>query len=160
MPIDPEQLAALTKQMQQVGIPDPEAAAKQELETGSPILATMSFMTWLTGEMVKPDDEKWIDRAVKNPDDHPVLGPALKRLVKAGASRADLIDVVRVMQFKIVDHICYMLDSVALPGTVPIQDFGVYVVGGGDSPTTDKPIVRLDALHEQIGFWDPAEPQE
>ena len=50
-----------------------------------------------------------------------------------------------------------MLDQVALPGSVPVQDFGVYHVGGGDSPASDKPIARLDALHEQIGeleYWD------
>jgi len=110
--------------------------------------------------MIHPGDEKWIERALKHPDDHPVLAPALKRIQEAGVSRDDLVDVVRVMQFQIVDHVCYMLDSIALPGTVPIQDFGVYVVGGGDSPTTDKSIVRLESLHEQVGSWDPSQPAE
>lgn len=80
---------------------------------------------------------------------------ALARLLEAGTDRNDLNTLVRVMQFKICDHICFMLDQVAREGYVPIQDFCVYHVGGGDSPTTDKPIARLTALHELIGIWDP-----
>lgn len=160
MPIDPAQLAALTEQMRRLDLPDPERAARAELETGSPILATQSFLKWLTDELVKPGDAAWIERTLRNREHHPLLAPALERLLAAGIEQSDLIDVVRVMQFKIVDHICYMLDSIALPGQVPIQDFGLYLVGGGDSPSTDKPIVRLDALHEQIGAWDPSEQEE
>jgi hypothetical protein len=157
MPADPQAIAALAAQMKTLGLPDPEGAARRELETGSPILATQSFLTWLTNEMVAPGDRAWIDRALSNREHHPVLAPLLDRLLAAGASRDDLTLLARLMQFRICDHVCYMVDSVALPGYVPIQDFGLYVVGGGDSPTSDKPIVRLDALHEQIGFWDPSE---
>jgi hypothetical protein len=155
MPIDPKKLAALTEQMRSLGLPDPENAAREELKTGDPILATQSFLKWLTDEMVRPGDYRWIDGTVADQEDSPVLGPALARLLKTGADRDDVIAVGRVLQYRICHHICTMLDQVSLPGYVPIQDFGVYHVGGGDSPTTDKPIVRLEGLHEQIEAWDP-----
>ena len=155
MPADRKAVTALAKKMRQLGLPDPTAAARRELETGEPILATHSFLTWLTGEMVSPGDHGWIDRALANPGSFPALTPVLGRVLAAGVSRDDLTALVRVMQFRMCDHVCLMLDQVAVPGTVPVQDFGVYHVGGGNSPTTDKPIVRLDTLHEQIGAWDP-----
>lgn len=160
MVVDPVALAELTAKMRLLGLPDPEGAAQEELETGVPILATQSFLKWLTDEMVRPGDHRWITRALNNADDHPVLAPALRQLLDAGAGRDDLTAVVRVMQYRMCDHVCFMLDQVAVPGSVPVQDFGVYHVGGGDSPTTDRPIARLDALHEQIGAWDPSEEAE
>ncbi len=157
MAIHRKALADLTAKMRQLGLPDPEGAAREELETGSPILATYSFLKWLTDAMVSPGDHTWINRALRNPGENPVLAPALRRLLKAGADRDDLNALVRVMQFRICDHVCFMLDQVAVPGSVPIQDFAVYHVGGGDSPDTDKPIARLEALHEEIGAWDPSQ---
>lgn len=157
MAVDPVAVAELAAKMRQLGLPDPEAAARRELETGTPILATQSFLKWLASGMARAGDHRWIDRALRSPADYPALAPALRRLLDAGASREDLTAVVRVMQFRVCDHVCFMLDQVAAPGAVPVQDFGVYHVGGGDSPTTDRPIARLDALHEQIGAWDPSQ---
>lgn len=160
MSIDPQALADLTLKMDEVGLPNPERAARKELESGRPILATHSFLKWLTDEMVPTGDQRWIDWTLKHPEHHPVLAPALEKLLGAGVDREALTALVRVMQFRICDHICYMLDQVAVPGYVPVQDFGVYHVGGGDSPTTDKPIARLDSLHEMIGAWDPESESE
>ena len=157
MAVDPQKLEELAAQLRQLGLPDPERAARRELETGEPILATQSFLKWLTDGIEPPGDYAWMDRTLRDRERHPVLGPALERLLAAGAERADLQAVVRAMQFRICEHVCFMLDQVALPGYVPIQDLGVYHVGGGDSPTSDRPIARLDALHEQIGDladWD------
>lgn len=155
MSIDPQVLADLTVKMDEVGLPDPEGAAREELETGEPILATHSFLKWLTDEMVPAGDQRWIDWTLKHPEHNPVLAAALEALLGAGVDREALTELVRVMQFRICDHICYMLDQVAMPGEVPIQDFAVYQVGGGDSPATDQPIARLEGLHELIGEWDP-----
>src|SRR4051812_27994082 len=47
MAVDPVALAELTAKMRQLGLPDPERAARAELETGAPILATQSFLKWL-----------------------------------------------------------------------------------------------------------------
>ncbi|HVC92084.1 MAG TPA: hypothetical protein VND64_00260 [Pirellulales bacterium] len=107
--------------------------------------------------MVRLGDYAWMDRARKR--DEP-LGLALQRLLDAGADRKDLNDVVRAMQYRICDHICVMLDQVALPGQVPIQDFGVYHVGGGDTPDKDKPIARLEGLHEEIEAWNPSQEEQ
>lgn len=160
MSIDPQALADLTLKMDEVGLPDPEAAAREELESGEPILATHSFLKWLTDEMVPAGDQRWIDWALKHPEHNPGLAPALEKLLGAGVDRDALTALVRVMQFRICDHVCYMLDQVAMPGEVPIQDFAVYHVGGGNSPTTDKPIARLEGLHELIGEWDPESESE
>jgi len=157
MPVDPEKLAALTEKFRQLNLAwifsDPEKAAREELETGEPTLATYSFLKWLTDATVRPQDFAWMDQAIEN--NEPVLGPALKRLLDAGMDRNDLNTVVRVMQYRICDHLCFMLDQMAYEQYVPVQDFGVYHVGGGESPVDDKPIARLNALHEQIGAWDP-----
>lgn len=155
MSIDPQVLADLTAKMGELGLPDPEGAARDELESGKPILATHSFLKWLTDEMVPAGDQRWIAYALKHPEHNPVLAPALEKVLAAGVDREALTALVRVMQFRMCDHICYMLDQVALPGEVPVQDFGVYHVGGGESPTTDQPIARLEGLHELIGEWDP-----
>ncbi len=162
MEVDSEKLAELTAQFESLDLPeeiglDPEEAAREELETGEPILATFSFMKWLTGEMVQPGDFRWIEVVAENPTmmEYKVLAPVLKRLLDAGADRNDLTTLVRVMQYFICTHVCTMVDQVAMEGIVPIQDFGLYVMGDGDDPTTDKPIARIEALHEQIGAWDP-----
>ena len=157
MAINRKKLADLAAKMRQVNLPDPEEAAREELETGSPILATYSFLKWLTDEMVRSGDYAWMDHALQHTEANPVLGLALRRLLDAGADREELNTLVRIMQFKICDHVCFMLDQVAVSGYVPIQDFGVYHVGGGKSPTEDKPIARLEALHEEIGAWDPSQ---
>jgi hypothetical protein len=160
MTIDPKALAALAAKMRQLNLPDPKKAAREELETGTPILATYSFLKWLTDEMVRPGDYAWMDHALKHAEAKPALEQVLRRLLAAGADRESLNTLVRIMQFKICDHVCVMLDQVALPGYVPIQDFGVYHVGGGNDPTEDKPIARLEALHEEIAAWDPSQDAE
>ena len=154
MALDRKALKDLTARMKQLGLPDPAAAARAELESGEPILATYSFLTWLTREMV--GDPKWIKAALKHADVNPLLTSTLTRLLAAGADRDDLTTLVRIMQYRICKHVCTMLDQVALPGTVPIQDFAVYHVGGGESPEDDRPIARLQDLHEEIEQWDPS----
>ena len=156
MALDRKALKDLTARMKQLGLPDPAAAAREELESGEPILATYSFLTWLTGEMVPLGDSKWISRSLKHADVNPLLSATLKRLLAAGVDRDDLTTLVRIMQYRICNHVCTMLDQVGLPGTVPIQDFAVYHVGGGDSPEDDRPIARLQDLHEEIEQWDPS----
>jgi hypothetical protein len=161
MEVDPKRLAELTAQFEALNLPpsilDPEEAALDELESGEPILATYSFLKWLTDAMVKPGDSRWMDVVAENSGmmEYKVLASVLKRLLDAGADRNDLNTLVRIMQYDICNHICYMLDQVAMEGILPIQDFGLYVMGDGDDPSTDKPIVRIEDLHKQICGWHP-----
>ena len=49
MALDRKVLRDLTAKMKQLGLPNPAELAREELESGEPILATYSFLTWLTG---------------------------------------------------------------------------------------------------------------
>ena len=152
IPLD--QLIALFRKL---GAPDPESWAKSQDSEGIDQLARFVFLRAAWGTVVPPDDAEWIDRIVQHDaagSTKPCggLGPALQRLLAAGADRTDIHDVVRVMQYEVLFSLCYLLGD---PGEVEpeLADIAWRLVRVDDDGQVVGPI---DALHESLLETDPS----
>lgn len=147
----------LTALFHKLGAPDPGSWARSQHDEGIDQLSRFVFLREAWKAVVKPDDHGWIDRLIesskKRPDDPCAgLGPALERLVAAGADRSDLHEVVRVMQYEVLFSLCYLLED---PGPLEpeLADLSWRLVRTG--PDGDV-VGTIDGLHESVLALDPS----
>jgi hypothetical protein len=97
------------------GARDPEGWAESEASEDIPQLARYLFLRAAWRGVVPDGDTSWIDSHVRpnGPPDAPGAGieTALARLLERGVDRDDLTEVVRVMQWNVLAHICELLDD-------------------------------------------------
>lgn len=142
------------------GAEDPEGWARSQVEEGIPQYARLVFLWQAWKNVVGEGDVKWIKPRITEAERHPRapgagIGPALKRLLAAGASREDITEVVRVMQWELLHHIAYQL---ADPGIVdypsddlPRVNWTLFEVDEDGQPLHD-----IDCLHESVLDTDPS----
>ena len=121
-------LAELTRYFQAWGVDDPAGWARSQTEEGINQYARLVFLRGAWQHVIAEGDSTWIDNMIayaKRSSAGPGsgAGPALERLLEAGADRDDLSEVARVMQWEVLQGLLYLLsdsDSVAYPfGEVP-----------------------------------------
>ena len=115
-----QRVADLTELLTRLGATDPAAWARSEVEEDIPQVARYLFLRQAWQHVVADGDTTWIDAwrdlAGQSPDAPCAgIGPALERLLAAGARPDDIATVVRVMQYSTLFGVCYLLDD---PGTV------------------------------------------
>src|SRR5215211_3924316 len=98
-----ERVADLTELLTRLGASDPAAWARSEVEEDIPQVARYLFLRQAWRHVVTDGDTSWIDAwrelAALSPDAPCAgIGPALDRVLAAGARAEDLATVVRVMQ--------------------------------------------------------------
>lgn len=157
MPL-PTKLKPLTKLIQQLGYPEPEAFAQSVIDEGPHQLLAALFVHQAWKWHVVPDgDVTWIDReiasAAKRPNEpYAGLGLALKRCREAGVEDKHLIEMARCHQAATIFRICYLLGD---PGfdDPELEDvaWGLFQVDENDRPVGQA----LDALHELVLGSDP-----
>src|SRR5262245_28196486 len=103
----PKELRRLTEHFRAMGAYDPESWAKSQLEDGIPQYARLVFLRQAWKSIVTEGDTSWIEPLIRGSDLHPRgpgagVGPALKRMLAAGISREDIVEVVRVMQWEVL----------------------------------------------------------
>jgi hypothetical protein len=103
----------LTELFRKLGARDPAGWARSQLDAGIPQLARYLFLRQAWRLVVRDKDPSWIDDLGQIDTQAPggQLGPAIDRLVSAGASRDDLTTIVRVMQWRLLAGLCYLLDD-------------------------------------------------
>jgi hypothetical protein len=154
---DQQRLADLTELLTRLGAPDPSAWARSELEEDIPQVARFLFLRQAWQHVVVDGDKIWIDAwrdlAAQSPSAPCAgIGPALERLIAAGADRDDLTTVVRVMQYSTLFGLCYLLDD---PGEVEpeVAELGWALVEVDEEGTVGR---HIGALYESLLETDPS----
>lgn len=150
-------LEELTTLFRKLGAPDPEGWASSQHDEGIDQLSRFVFLREAWKRVVAHDDVSWIDRAIKEPevdrnDPCAGLGPALERLLDAGADRKDIREVVRVMQYELLFSLCYLLED---PGQLEPE---ISELSWGLMKTNEdgEAIGGIGSLHESVLELDPS----
>ena len=152
-----QRVADLTELLTRLGATDPAAWARSEVEEDIPQVARYLFLRQAWQHVVADGDTTWIeawrDLAAQSPDAPCAgIGPALERLLDAGARPEDIATVVRVMQYSTLFGVCYLLDD---PGTVEpeVAELGWALVEVDEEGTVGR---HIGGLHESLLETDPS----
>lgn len=143
----------LTELFRKLGARNPAEWARSQRDEGLPQLARFLFLREAWKLVVDDKDSTWIRDRIKDDPSEPggEIGPALERLVAAGATEDDLTAVVRTMQWRVLFGLCLLLDD---PGTLEREVADVawrlFEVDNDDQPKTIIP-----GLHESVLEMDP-----
>ena len=144
----------LTELFRKLGARDPAGWAHSQVTEEKPQLGRFLFLRQAWKEVVSEDDRSWLAAALATRPGVAggSIAPALKRLLSAGASEQDLTDVVRVMQWKLLHRICYLLSD---PGDVEaeVQNIQWRLFQVDDNI---EPIEVLALLHESVLDTEPS----
>lgn len=149
-----EQLTALFRKL---GAPDPEGWARSQINDGTDQLARYVFLRQAWKCVVPPEDSQWIDALIEAAKARPTdpgagAGPALQRLLAAGADRKDIHEVARVMQWQLLFSLCYLLED-PCELEPEIADMSWRLMRTTDDGTCIEPI---SCLHESVLATEPA----
>lgn len=150
----------LAKLFERLGTDDPEGWARSQVKEGIPQFARFVFLKAAWEEVVGPGSDQWIEGRIsdwRQTPDAPYAGAgrALHRLLKLGANKHDLTDLVRAMQAELLFSICSLLDGASVPTfldeTMPEVNWMLMHVpeDGGDDPQ------QVGGLHESVLETDP-----
>ena len=153
-PDEPNDLTAL---FQQLGARDPATWAASQASEGIPQLHRFLFLRQAWQRVIPEDRDDWIDREQAAAAAQPTqpfagVGQALGRLLAAGASREDIVDLVRGMQAQLLFELCYLLEDPGLAEPA-VEDVGWALVATDDdlAPTSRA----ISGLHESVLETDP-----
>lgn len=157
---DKQEIKEWAKHFRTLGAHDPESWARSQIEDGIPQYARFVFLRTAWQSVVEDGDTSWMDGQIEAAEERPRdpgagIGPALKRMLAAGASREDITEVVRVMQWTVLAGLAYQL---ADPGVVeypnpkmPQVDWALFEVD-----EDGQPLQPIDGLHESVLDTDPS----
>jgi hypothetical protein len=143
--------AAIEKLLRQQGLDQDSATevAREAVASGQAVLESLCFQRLAEHILARIHSSSWINNRAKDPscDDHDVI----KRLLDAGASAKDLAIFARMMQREYLSNLGCILDGSGIYGTpdLPCNDFRIFAVDD-----SDKPLTKLDELHESLGWAD------
>jgi hypothetical protein len=150
-------LEELTTLFRKLGAPNPDGWARSQHNEGIDQLARFVFLREAWRSVVAPGDVSWIDRTIENAKQRPGdpcadIGPALERLLKSGADRNDILEVVRVMQYELLFSLCYLLED---PGQLEpeVADLSWRLMRTNKD---GEAIGTIDGLHESVLELDPS----
>jgi hypothetical protein len=144
------ELAALFARL---GASEPEAWARSQARDGVPQLERYLFLREAWRRVIKDGDASWVEAQMQTPLNEPggAIGPALRRLLDAGADRDDLTTIVRVMQWRLLFDFCYLLSDPGLPeDEVRNVAWGLFQID-----EQGRPGRSIDGLHESVLETDP-----
>jgi hypothetical protein len=147
---------ALTELFRKLGARGPEDWARSQIEEKLPQVARYLFLRQAWGLVVGEENTAWIDHAIASaaarPDEpYAGVGHALRRLRVAGATDADMTDLVRGMQAELLFQFCYLLEE---PGPLEpeVSDVAWALV---QVDGAQKVVGRIIGLHESVLETDP-----
>jgi hypothetical protein len=154
-----QEIQELAAHFRVLGAVNPESWASSQIKEGIPQYARFIFLRQAWGSVIADGDTSWIDPQIQAAERHPrapgaSIGPALKRLLAAGANRQDIADVVRVMQWQILARLTYQLDD---SGCVdyPSKDMPQVNWQLFETDEDGSPLHPIDALHESVLDTEP-----
>jgi hypothetical protein len=150
----------LAEHFRALGAPDPWSWARSQVEEGIPQYARFVFLRQAWTNVIADGNTSWIDGLTQQSDRRPLdpgagAGPALRRMLAAGASREDIAEVVRVMQWQVLANLVYQLEDpsvVEYPSPeLPRVHWTLFEVDDHG-----KPLHPIRGLHESILYTDPS----
>jgi hypothetical protein len=154
-----QEIEKLAAHFRELGAYHPEGWARSQVEEGIPQYARFIFLREAWKRVVADGDTSWIETQIAAATRQPrgpgaSIGPALNRMLAAGASREDIADVVRVMQWRVVAGMAYQLDD---PGLVDYPSKDLPQVGWAlfEVDEDGKPLHPIKGLHESVLDTDP-----
>lgn len=154
-----KQIQEWTKHFRALGADDPEGWARSQVEEGIPQYARFVFLRTAWQSVISDGDTSWIDAQIQEAEQRPRdpgagIGPALKRMLAAGASRDDIAEVVRVMQWSVLAGLAYQL---ADPGVAqyPRADMPQVSWELFEVDEDGQPLHPIGGLHESVLDTDP-----
>jgi hypothetical protein len=150
-----ENLEKLTEIFRSAGATDPASWASSEINEGINQLARFSFLKAISREVIKEDDLAWIDNQIEfnyaQPTDSGAqLVEALKEMLHKGVARESIVDLLRVIQFQTLWHVCCIIDKTYESDT-PINQWSLFEVDDDQNPTRE-----IGGLHESLYDFDPS----
>jgi hypothetical protein len=156
-----QEIQTLAAHFRALGAHDPDGWARSQVEEGIPQYARFVFLRQAWQSVIADGDTSWIDSQLEEAERHPRqpgagIGPALKRMLAAGASREDIAEVARVMQWSVLAGIAYQL---ADPGVVEYPSDEMPRVNWTLFEVDDEgqPLHPIDGLHESVLDTDPTD---
>lgn len=146
--------------LRRAGAPDPEALVKSEQRENIAQLARHLFLRAAWKEVVSEDDSSWIDALLQPPqranEPGAAIVPALQRLLACGAERADINEVVRVMQWELLFGLCYLLsDPTVATRDLHAPELDDFSWGLFELDKEGRPGRPIGMLHESVLETDP-----
>jgi hypothetical protein len=153
----PKDEAQLRDLFSQLGAKDPEGWARSQTQEGINQLYRFLFLRQAWSNVISEVDHSWMDAAIAvakaHPDaPHSGIGGALGRLIKAGAARDDLSDLVRGMQAQLLFNLCYLLEDPSLLEPELAEVGWALVETDRESAPTNT---TIGGLHESVLETDP-----
>jgi hypothetical protein len=154
-----QEIQKYTEYFRAFGAYEPESWARSQVEEGKPQYDRFVFLQQAWQHIIPDGDTSWIEPAIEDAEQHPRgpgagIGPALKRMLALGVERADIAEVVRVMQWQVLAALAYQL---ADPGIVeyplpemPRVHWTLFAVD-----QEGNPLHPIDGLHESVLDTDP-----
>ena len=146
----------LTKLFEKLGAREPENWASSQIERGINQLGRYLFLRQVWREVIAEDDRDWINAEIewsKKNEGAPCsgIGPALERVLGKGAEAKDLTEIVRVMQYRLLFRICYLLSDPSIE-EAELENFGWGLFQINDN---GEVVGSIDCLHESLLEMDP-----
>ena len=153
-------LQELTALFRKLGAEDPEGWARSQIRENIPQLARFLFLRQAWKLVIDENGRDWISERRQIDTDEPGgdIGPAIERILAAGADESDLTRVVRIMQWEILFGLCNLIDD---PEYLR-DDRGIIKKEAGDIlwglfqvDDNGYPITEIGGLHESVLQTEP-----
>ena len=146
----------LTHLFEVAGAADPQSWVKSEVNEGIPQLARFLFLRQAWRLVVADADVQWIDREIQHAKRNPEapgagLGNSLSRLLSSGASREDLTELARTVQWQLLHGLCYQLSDPSIEEP-ELSEVGWGLFEVNEEGKVGRPI---EGLHESVLETDP-----
>jgi|SRR5579872_6202147 hypothetical protein len=145
---------ALADLFARLGARNPDQWARSQVEEGVPQLARFLFLRQAWKFVISDRDSSWLDKQFLANTGGPggAIAPALRRILACGVDREDLTTVVRVMQWRVLAGLCYLLDD---PGDLEddIKDIAWRLF---EVDENGRPVAVMGALQESVLATDPS----
>jgi hypothetical protein len=144
----------LTELFRKLGANRPASWAHSQITEGIPQLPRYLFLRQAWRRVVGPDDHSWISEMRPKDPNEPggEFGPAIDRLLAAGARVDDLTTIVRIMQWGLLADLCVLLDDPGGDVESEVSDiwWQLFLIDENDNP-----VVPIDGLIESVLDTDP-----
>lgn len=152
---DTPEILALTEVFRDVGATNPELWARSQVHEGINQLARFSFLKTLSTAWLPETATNWVEAQLHPTlaaSTHPgaQLAAAVQEMVTKGVRLESIVDLVRVIQFETLFHVCETLDG-GTEATTPVTDWALFELDEQGQPTR-----VIDALHESLLAFDPS----
>ena len=153
--LNKDELKGLTEVFRDAGAVNPEMWATSQIDEGINQLGRFSFLKTITSEWLKEDDINWIDNQIefnysRLGDPCSQLPKALKEMLDKNVSRESIIDLIRVIQFNSLFHVCSTIDK-SIEADTPVSNWALYELDDDDNIKGS-----LNGLHESLLEFDPS----